>query len=133
MGENRILSERGKRFIDLITGDYDAHITLHTNKEMDIKFKKLQEMFKQNGMKNTPHLSSFVISISEMVAEAFFNDAVALGINPAEYTMERTEAILNAIGNADKTIKKVVKARDNAVKQIDADYTLKLQTMVSSK
>lgn len=128
-----VLGERGKRIYNYLTGTYDAQINFHVDSKTEVIWKDLQEMFKRNGMKTTPHAGIFVISVSKMVADAFFNDAERLGINPMEYSEERLITMLNAIKKVNTGITNVEKTRTNTVKQIDNKYTLKLQAMVAGK
>jgi phosphosulfolactate synthase (CoM biosynthesis protein A) len=135
---SEVLSERGKKFIDHfpiinLTGNYDAQVNFHIDIKTDAVWKELQEMFKRNGMKTTPHAGIFVINISKMVADAFFKDANSLGINPMEYSKDRLINILNTVEKVDTGIEKVVKVRDNTIKRIDNKNTLKLQAMVAGK
>lgn len=128
---SKVLSERGKKFIEYFAGNYDAQINFHVDKKTDIVWKELQEMFKRNGMKTTPHAGIFVINVSKTVADAFFKDAESLGINPMEYSEDRLKKIVNTIGKVDTEVKTVIKVRNKTVKQIDNEYTRKLQAMVS--
>ena len=138
MTENSKLSKRGKKFLDHFpivssTGEYDAHTTLHYSNEIDVMVKDLRKKFKRNGMKSTPHLSNFMVCASKTVADTFWDDGERLGMNPADYTLDRLKNMCVVVRKVDTNTEAIVKMRDNTVKQIDNKYTRKLQAMVASK
>jgi len=133
--ESKILGSKGIEIYDYLTG---KQINVHVDNETYRTWEnKLKRRFRKNGINITPYAGFFMINLTEMVAEAFFNDAERLGINPIEYSLERTKKVLEYINknNEKKNIQinNCIDERNKAINIVDESYTSKLQALIKTR